>query len=91
MIHVPPKPASRSLTVQSGIATTLSGFVATAVLWGQDPANYQKAAGCLNAFGLTEQADAVLKVAASLPMIFGLLTIYGRVRAKRPIGKRAVR
>ena len=80
-----PKPAAQSLTVRSGIATSISGIVATVAIWSQDPATYQKAAGCLNSFGLNAGADWALKISAALPMILGFVTVYGRISARRPL------
>jgi hypothetical protein len=80
-----PKPALNSLTIQSGILTSVSGVVTTVFLFTSSPENMGRAATCLNAFGLTGTADAVLKFSAALPMILGLVTVFGRIKAKRTV------
>jgi hypothetical protein len=79
------KPALSSLTVQSGLLTTLSGAVSAVVLLFSDPTNYEKAGQCLTIFGQTESADTLLKISAVLPIFLGALTVIGRVRAVRPV------
>jgi hypothetical protein len=79
------KPALSSLTVQSGLMTTLSGAISFGVLLFSDPSNYEKAGQCLTIFGQNETADNLLKISAVLPLFLGLSTVVGRVRAVRPV------
>ena len=79
------KPALSSMTIQSGILTTLSGVISGAVLFFSDQSNYEKAGQCLTLFGQNETAESLLKISAVLPMFLGLATIVGRHRAVRQI------